>query len=73
MSQSEVLTEVIREVTPDPVEKNWAQAVSIGDLFGLLLKFSIAAVPFVIALVFLLPFMLSASQAFFAGATSTYR
>lgn len=63
MSDSEVVAEVVEVMTAKSVEKNWAQAVSIGDLFMLLLKLTVASVPFLV----------SASLAFFAGATGTYR
>jgi len=60
-----------REVAPIviPPAKNWAQTVSITDLFLLLLKLSVAALPFVIAALFFLPTFLEGYLTFMAHAT----
>jgi hypothetical protein len=73
MSDSEVATEVVERMTANPVEKNWAQVVSIGDLFTLMLKLMAATVPIIIVLLFMAPFIIVGVREFFAGFYGTYR
>lgn len=67
-SEESMVREGVAAASEAEKPQNRAQAVSVGDLF-MLPKLAVAAVPFVIALAVALPFLVSASPAFFAGAT----
>jgi hypothetical protein len=46
MRDRELVADVMAHVRREPVLLNWAQQVSIEDLFILLLKFTVASIPF---------------------------